>query len=74
MDFLQFLFDKTHSKYLLIWPITFILSFILKFYAYYNPDPIIIKNNLVFLLVFGPSFIVTIILVFYKFFKTWESN
>jgi len=61
------LFDKTNLKYFLIWLISLLLSGLLKFMGYLNPNVLIINNFLLLSLVFGPALLVTIILVFNKF-------
>jgi len=61
------LFDKGNLKYIFIWLISLLLSGLLKFIGYLNPDVLIINNFLLLLLVFGPAILVTIILVFNKF-------
>ena len=60
------LFDKGNLKYFFIWLISILLSGLLKFIGYLNPNVLIINNFLLLLLVFGPALLVTIILVFYK--------
>ena len=59
--------DKANLKYFFIWLISLVLSGLLKFIGYLNPNVLIINNFLLLLLVFGPALIVTIILVFNKF-------
>jgi len=61
------MFDKGNLKYFLIWLISSMLSGLLKFIGYLNPNVLIINNFLLVLLVFGPALLVTIILVFNKF-------
>ena len=61
------LFDKGNLKYFFIWLISILLSGLLKFIGYLNPNVLIINNFLLLLLVFGPSLLVTIKLVFNKF-------
>ena len=60
------LFDKGNLKYFLIWPISLLLTGIVKLIGFYNPNFLIINNFLLLLLVFGPALLVTIILVFNK--------
>jgi len=59
--------DKANLKYFLIWLISLLLSGLLKFIGYLNPNVLIINNFLLLSLVFGPALLVTIILVFNKF-------
>jgi len=61
------LFDKANLKYLIIWPISLLLSGLFKLIGSLNPNVLIINNFLLLLLVFGPALLVTIILVFNKF-------
>jgi len=61
------LFDKANLKYFLIWLISLLLSGLLKFIGYLNPNVLITNNFLLLLLVFGPALLVTIVLVFNKF-------
>ena len=61
------LFDKSNLKFFFIWLISLLLSGLLKFFGYLDPDVLIINNFLLLLLVFGPALLVTIILVFNKF-------
>jgi len=46
--------------------ISLLLTAILKFIGYVNPNVLLINKFLVLLLVFGPALLVTIILVFKK--------
>ena len=64
---LKILFEKENLKYFLIWPISVLLTFFFKYYAFLKPDVLLINNYLVLFLVFGPALVVTIILVFNKF-------
>ena len=59
--------DKANLKYFFIWLISLLLSGLLKFIGYLNPNVLIINNFLILSLVFGPALLVTIILVFNKF-------
>ena len=60
------LFDKGNLKILFIWLISLLLSGLLKFIGYLNPNVLLINNFLLLFLVFGPALLVTIILVFNK--------
>ena len=60
------LFDKGNLKILFIWLISLLLSGLLKFIGYLNPNVLLINNFLLLFLVFGPAILVTIILVFNK--------
>ena len=60
------LFDKGNLKILFIWVISLLLSGLLKFIGYLNPNVLLINNFLLLFLVFGPALLVTIILVFNK--------
>ena len=64
------MFDKGNLKYLLIWPISILLSGLFKLIGYLNPNVLLINNFLLLLLVFGPALLVTIILVFNKSFNS----
>ena len=61
------LFDKGNLKIFFIWLISLLLSGLLKFIGYLNPNVLLINNFLLLFLVFGPALLVTIILVFKKF-------
>ena len=61
------LFDKGNLKIFFIWLISLLLSGLLKFIGYLNPNVLLINNFLLLFLVFGPALLVTIILVFNKF-------
>ena len=60
------LFDKGNLKIFFIWLISLLLSGLLKFIGYLNPNVLLINNFLLLFLVFGPALLVTIILVFNK--------
>jgi len=60
------LFDKGNLKIFFIWLISLLLSVLLKFIGYLNPNVLLINNFLLLFLVFGPALLVTIILVFNK--------
>tara|TARA_Y100001933_G_scaffold5085_1_gene4743 strand:- start:1232 stop:1426 length:195 start_codon:yes stop_codon:yes gene_type:complete len=57
------LFDKKELKIYVIWPISFLLSFFLKYIGNQFTEPILINNWALLGLVFGPAFIVTLMLV-----------
>ena len=57
------LFDKGNLKIFFIWLISLLLSGLLKFIGYLNPNVLLINNFLLLFLVFGPALLVTIILV-----------
>jgi len=59
-------YKKFNLKYFLIWLISLLLSALLKYIGYLNPNVLIINNFLLLSLVFGPALLVTIILVFNK--------
>ncbi len=61
------LFDKANLKFFFIWSISLLLSGLLKFIGYLNPNFLLINNFLLLLLVFGPALLVTMMLVFKKF-------
>ena len=60
------LFDKGNLKIFFIWLISLLLSGLVKFIGYLNPNVLLINNFLLLFLVFGPALLVTIILVFNK--------
>ena len=60
------LFDKGNLKIFFIWLISLLLSGLLKFIGYLNPNVLLINDFLLLFLVFGPALLVTIILVFNK--------
>ncbi len=63
------MFDKGNLKYLLIWPITVILSMGLKIYAFKFPEILLINYDVIIVLVFGPALLVTIIVILKDFLK-----
>tara|TARA_Y100001978_G_scaffold176732_1_gene169804 strand:- start:70 stop:264 length:195 start_codon:yes stop_codon:yes gene_type:complete len=64
------LFDKKGLKFYLIWPISLLISFLLKFIGDQYPEPFLINNWVLIGLVFGPALIVTILIVLNRLFKT----
>ena len=63
------MFDKGNLKYLLIWPITVILSMGLKIYAFKFPEILLINYDVIIALFFGPALLVTIIVILKDFLK-----
>ena len=61
------LFDKGNLKIFFIWLISLLLSGLLKFIGYLNPNVLLINNFLLLFLVFGPALLVTIGLIFNKY-------